>query len=65
MSRTTSDERLPIELKLRLLQAEIERLDSDASWIELRRREIRDEIGYYEKLLMQSEEPKPVLKRVK
>lgn len=45
------EELLPIELKLRILEAELERLESDAEWVELRRREVLDEIDSYTELL--------------
>ena len=35
---------LPIELRLLILEAELERLESDARWVEQRRQEVLDEI---------------------
>jgi len=55
---------LPIELKLRLLQAEIDRLDSDLQWLEQRKHEVSEEIRYYEKLLFKSRHAQR-LRRVK
>jgi prefoldin subunit 5 len=57
---TDLEELLPIELKLRLLQAEMERLDSDLDVIERRRLELHQEIRYYENL-----RHKRILRRVK
>lgn len=55
---------LPIELKLRLLRAEMERLDSDAAWIDQRRDEVQEEIDYYDELLY-SRRRRSILRRVK
>jgi hypothetical protein len=55
---------LPIELKLRLLEAEMGRLDSDLSWLQERREEISKEMQYYEKLLTKTRS-RHVLRRVK
>ncbi len=48
------EELLPLELKVRLLESELERLDSDLEWMQERRSEIQEEIGYYTKLLSKS-----------
>jgi hypothetical protein len=66
MKRKNSDfeDLLPIELKLRLLEAELGRLDSDLSWLQQRREEISKEIQYYEKLLVKNRS-RNVLRRVK
>ena len=45
------EELLPIELKLRILEAELERLEADAQWVEQRRLEVLDEIDSYTELL--------------
>ncbi|RPI27280.1 MAG: hypothetical protein EHM61_08935 [Acidobacteria bacterium] len=58
------DDLLPIELKLRLLEAELERLSSDLMWLEQRRSEVSKEIAYYEKLLHRGRR-RSVLRRVK
>ena len=58
-----SSDRLPIELKLRLLHSELETLEADSSWIEQRRGEIASEISYYEQLLEGIS--RPPLRRVK
>lgn len=55
---------LPIELKLRLLEAELDRLSSDLSWLEQRRDEVTKEMQYYEKLLHRGRR-RSVLRRVK
>ncbi|HXK60382.1 MAG TPA: hypothetical protein PLP42_10870 [Acidobacteriota bacterium] len=58
------DDLLPIELKLRLLEAELDRLDSDLAWLEERRHEVAKEIEYYEKLLNRNQR-RNMLRRVK
>lgn len=58
------EELLPIELKLLLVQAELDRLDSDARWIEQRRQEILREIDHY-KGLLSNKRRQAVLRRVK
>jgi len=55
---------LPIELKLRLLEAELDRLNSDLGWLEQRRDEVTKEMQYYEKLLHRGRR-RSVLRRVK
>lgn len=55
---------LPVELKLRLLEAELDRLNSDLSWLERRRDEVTKEMQYYEKLLHRGRR-RSVLHRVK
>jgi hypothetical protein len=58
------EELLPIELRLRILEAELERLDSDARWVEQRRREVlRDIDACHERL--NHRRRKGILKRVK
>lgn len=66
MSRKKSqfEELLPIELKLRLLEAEMERLASDAHWIEQRRKELQEEIVYFQNQLHEKRR-RSVLRRVK
>jgi hypothetical protein len=58
------EELLPIELKLRILEAELDRLDSDARWVEQRRQEVLKEIDSYSQLLA-SKRRKKVLHVVK
>jgi hypothetical protein len=55
---------LPIELKLRILEAELERLEADANWVEQRRREVLEEIDSYTELLA-SKHRRSVLQLVK
>ena len=38
------EELLPIELRLLILESELERLESDARWVEQRRSEVLEEI---------------------
>jgi hypothetical protein len=58
------EELLPIELKLRILEAELDRLESDARWVEQRRQEVLKEIDSYSQLLA-SKRRKSVLHIVK
>lgn len=58
------DQLLPIELKLRILEAELERLESDFRRIEDRREQILREIRVCNTQLA-SEKRKMVLRRVK
>ena len=58
------EELLPIELKLRILEAELERLEADANWVEQRRREVLEEIDSYTELLA-SKHRRSVLQLVK
>jgi len=58
------EELLPIELKLRILEAELERLEADAQWVELRRQEVLGEIDSYTELLA-SKRRRSVLQIVK
>jgi hypothetical protein len=58
------EELLPIELKLRILEAELERLDADARWVEERRSEVLEEIDSYSELLA-SKRRRSVLQIVK
>jgi hypothetical protein len=46
------EELLPIELKLRILEAELDRLEADARWVEQRRQEVLKEIDSYSELLV-------------
>jgi len=58
------EELLPIELKLRILEAELERLEADAHWVEQRRQEVLEEIDSYTELLA-SKRRRSVLQIVK
>ena len=55
---------LPTELKLRLLEAELDRLDSDLQWLNQRRQEILEEMRHHEALLSKAR-PHRILPRVK
>lgn len=58
------EEFLPIQLKLRLLESELERLESDMQWLTQRKREIVEEMRYYETLLSRARQ-RTLLRRVK
>lgn len=58
------EETLPLELKLRVLQAELDRLDSDLKWLATRRLEVQQQIDAYEKQLSRNHR-RQVLRRVK
>ncbi len=45
------DETLPLELKLRVLQAELDRLNADFTWLEARKRDVERQIAEFESLL--------------
>ena len=66
MSQRDSDfeENLPLELKLRVLQVELDRLDSDLKWLNERRCEVLQQIEDYEREISRTERRK-VLRRVK
>ncbi|HLV01197.1 MAG TPA: hypothetical protein VKZ59_08020 [Acidobacteriota bacterium] len=55
---------LPIQLKLRLLEVELDRLQADADWIEKRRSEVVAEVDYYRGLL-ENRKRQRTLRRVK
>lgn len=55
---------LPIELRLLILESELERLDSDARWVEQRRREVLGEIEKCQGVLAEKKR-RSLLKRVK
>ena len=58
------EESLPTELKLRLLEVELDRLDSDARWLDQRRQEVIEQMLYYRSLLSRAR-PQRTLRRVK
>jgi hypothetical protein len=58
------EELLPIELRLLILESELERLDSDARWVEQRRSEVLAEIANCNTMLAQKKR-RCVLRRVK
>ncbi len=41
---TSLEQLLPLELKLRILEGELDRLESDARWLEKRRAEVIEDI---------------------
>ncbi len=55
---------LPIELRLLILESELERLESDARWVEQRRREVLAEIDSCHEMLAEKRR-RSLLKRVK
>jgi hypothetical protein len=55
---------LPVELRLLILEAELERLESDARWVEQRRREVMEEIKCCHEALEQKRK-RSLLRRVK
>ncbi len=44
---------LPLELKLRILEGELDRLESDARWLEKRKSEVQQDIESCKKELLQ------------
>jgi len=44
---------LPLELKLRILEGELDRLDSDARWLEKRKAEVIEDIQACKKELLE------------
>jgi len=58
------EELLPIELRLLILESELERLESDARWVEQRKREVLAEIESCNEMLAQKKR-RCVLRRVK
>ena len=58
------EELLPIELRLLILESELERLESDARWVDQRKREVLDEIEACNALLRKKRR-QHVLRRVK
>ena len=58
------EESLPTELKLRLLEVELDRLDSDARWLDQRRQEVIEQMLYHRSLLSRAR-PQRTLRRVK
>ena len=49
-----NEELLPMELKLRLLHSELERLNTDLRWIQGRKHQIESELHSCEELLSQA-----------
>jgi hypothetical protein len=55
---------LPVELKLRILETELERLEADARWVQQRRREILQEIDACNEVL-DAKRRRCLLRRIK
>lgn len=62
--QTSLEQLLPLELKLRILEGELDRLDSDARWLEKRRAEVIHDIEACRKELHQRRN-KSDIKRIK
>ncbi len=58
------EETLPLELKLRVLQAELDRLDADFCWLKKRKEEVEDQIRDFETRLSKTRR-RHVLRRIK
>ncbi len=58
------EETLPLELKLRVLQAELDRLEADYRWLKRRKEEVEDQIRDFEKRLVNTRRRR-VLRRIK
>ena len=61
---TSLEQLLPLELKLRILEGELDRLESDARWLEKRRAEVVEDIQACKKELM-IRRSKTEIKRIK
>ena len=64
-SETTLEQLLPLELKLRILEGELDRLESDARWLEKRKSEVLQEIELCKKELHQRRSNNGGFKRIK
>lgn len=63
-SETSLEQLLPLELKLRILEGELDRLESDARWLEKRKAEvIKDILSCKKELLLRKSQSE--LKRIK
>lgn len=58
------EDTLPLELKLRVLQAELDRLEADFGWLKRRKEEIENQIKDYERRISLTRR-RNVLRRVK
>ena len=58
------DDALPIQLHIRVLRAELERIESDLCRLDELKAELLEEIGHYENLLAQTRRSS-ILRRVK
>ena len=63
-SETSLEQLLPLELKLRILEGELDRLESDARWLEKRSAEVIQDINSCKKELLQRRH-KAGIKRIK
>ena len=63
-SETSLEQLLPLELKLRILEGELDRLESDARWLEKRKAEVIQDIDSCKKELLQRRQ-KAGIKRIK
>ncbi len=61
---TDLESSLPLELKLRVLEAELDRVESDYRMLERRKQEIESEIAHFQKRLSKIRR-RTVLRRVK
>lgn len=64
-SETTLEQLLPLELKLRILEGELDRLESDARWLEKRKSEVIQEIELCQKELHLRRSNNGGIKRIK
>lgn len=58
------EEVLPLELKLRVLQAELDRLESDFNWLSRQKEELEQRIVTYQKKLSRTRR-RGLLRRIK
>ncbi len=58
------EETLPLELRLRVLQAELDRVESDYHWLRQRRHELQQQIDHCQQRLSQTRR-RHVIRRVK
>lgn len=58
------EEVLPLELKLRVLQAELDRLESDFNWLSQQKEELEQRIVAYQKKLSRTRR-RSLLRRIK
>ena len=58
------EDTLPLELKLRVLQAELDRLEADFGWLKRRKEEIEHQIKDYERRISKTRR-RNVLRRIK
>ena len=63
-SETSLEQLLPLELKLRILEGELDRLESDSRWLEKRKAEVIHDIDSCKKELLQRR-TKADIKRIK